>query len=74
MRLLWSTKSGVDLIVGQAVAPGIGINRISMRLVVTQGIEHLCKRDVRQAEHNLFGDKAKTSTVQQWHGPACGYP
>lgn len=45
----------MDLIVGQAVALDIGINHIPMLLVVAQGIEHLSKRDVGKANHNLFG-------------------
>ena len=49
----------MDLIVGQAVALDVGINRIPMLLVVAQGIEYLCQCDVRQANHNLFGGEAE---------------
>ena len=59
MRTLQSPKFGMDLIVGQAVALDVGINRIPMLLVVAQGIEYLCQRDVRQANHNLFGGEAE---------------
>lgn len=59
MRMMRSPKSGMDLIVGHTVALDIGINRIPMLLVVTQGIEHLGKRDVRQADDNLFWGQTK---------------
>ena len=41
-----SPEAGMDLIVGDALALDVLINRAAMVLIVAEGVEHLGKREV----------------------------